>query len=395
MNKETLAIYAAGLIQGITLVAFPASSTIITNSADYAFSNTAYGSLFIPQAILSIIAAAMNPKWLTTFGAKKVFLFGLVASLLAMVLFLISSLWMHHFYLAYASLFLATGFLGLGFGSLVPTLNEALASLYPSNVNFLLLILNALLGVGTALAPVLILLFVKLGFWWGLPLTMALLLILLLFFSWTVTFPAQNTDTVAHVTISKQFWLFASFALLYGVIETLNGNWASIYMKSQMAAPIKIQSYALTAFWSMVTVGRLFFALIEKFFSEKKAFQATPFISALAFIMIATIPFRADFWAISAFGLMGFSCSILLPLIISFGTIQLKTMAPSVPGRIISFYLLGYGIAAFGVGPMEEIAQINLRSIFLSGAMISFLLGVISLFIVQSMKVGGANGNES
>ena len=68
MNKESFAINSAGLIQGITLVAFPAASTILTSFNDYAFSSTAYGGLFIPQALISIVASAMNSSLVKRFG---------------------------------------------------------------------------------------------------------------------------------------------------------------------------------------------------------------------------------------------------------------------------------------------------------------------------------------
>jgi hypothetical protein len=42
------------------------------------------------------------------------------------------------------------------------------------------LALNALLGLGTALAPVFVAIFVGLGFWWGLPVLAAVLLTVLL-----------------------------------------------------------------------------------------------------------------------------------------------------------------------------------------------------------------------
>jgi NAD(P)-dependent dehydrogenase (short-subunit alcohol dehydrogenase family) len=45
-------------------------------------------------------------------------------------------------------------------------------------------------------------------------------------------------------------------------------------------------------------------------------------------------------------------CSALLPLVISFGQAELKTIAASVAGGLIAFYQIGYGIAAFGVGPL-------------------------------------------
>lgn len=394
MNRETLAIYCAGLLQGVTLVAFPAASTIITNSHDYAFSATAYGSLFIPQAILSIVASALNPSMTLKFGSKQIFIIGIIANLIAMLLLFVSILWMHHFKAAYCTLFIATAMLGLGFGLVVPTLNETLALLVPTKINFMLLILNALLGVGTALAPLLILLFVQLGFWWGLPVVMVCLLCLLLLFSLKISFPNGSVkDTFKQTTIPKRFWIFAAFALLYGIIETLNGNWASIYMKSQMDAPIKIQTLALAAFWGMVTFGRVFFALIDKFFKETTAFQLAPFIAMIAFIIITLLPSGSNFWGICTFGLAGLGCSVLLPLIISFGTIQLKTIAASVPGLIIACYLLGYGIAAFGVGPLEESAHLTLRENFLIGAVVAFILGMISFAIVQDK--GEKYGHES
>ena len=40
-----------------------------------------------------------------------------------------------------------------------------------------MLVLNALLGLGTALAPVFVAVFVGLGFWWGLPVLAAVLLV--------------------------------------------------------------------------------------------------------------------------------------------------------------------------------------------------------------------------
>jgi MFS family permease len=64
----------------------------------------------------------------------------------------------------------APGFLGIGFGLTVPALNNSAAAFFPDKVDGANLALNALLGVGTALAPVFVALFVGLGIWWGMPL---------------------------------------------------------------------------------------------------------------------------------------------------------------------------------------------------------------------------------
>jgi hypothetical protein len=50
-KAETNAVCAAGRIQGIALVTFPAGSTIFTSPSEYGLSNTQYGSMFLPQVI--------------------------------------------------------------------------------------------------------------------------------------------------------------------------------------------------------------------------------------------------------------------------------------------------------------------------------------------------------
>ena len=68
---------------------------------------------------------------------------------------------------AYTMLLVATAFLGAGFGLTVPTLNTLTAVFHPAAVDRSVLALNALLGLGTALAPLFVAMFVGLGFWWG------------------------------------------------------------------------------------------------------------------------------------------------------------------------------------------------------------------------------------
>ena len=55
-----------------------------------------------------------------------------------------------------------------------------------------------------------------------------------------------------------------------------------------------------------------------------------------------------------AFALAGFGCSALLPLTISFGQEKLVSMAAVISGLLIACYQVGYGIAAFGVGPLRD-----------------------------------------
>jgi len=90
-QAERTVVYAAGVVQGIALVTFPAASTILTDSSEYDLSSTQYGALFLPQVITAITAALLSASLGRRIGTKRVYLVGLSASFAAMVLLLVSS----------------------------------------------------------------------------------------------------------------------------------------------------------------------------------------------------------------------------------------------------------------------------------------------------------------
>ncbi len=59
--------------------------------------------------------------------------------------------------------------LGAGFGATLTPLNIYVVSFFPSKPSTALTSLHVILGTGTALAPLLLALFVGMGWWWGLP----------------------------------------------------------------------------------------------------------------------------------------------------------------------------------------------------------------------------------
>ena len=164
-QREIRTVYAAGVAQGIVLVTFPAASTIFTDPDQYDLSNTQYGLLFVPQVVTAISASLLGAGLARRFGTKRIYLAGLAASLVSMGLLLVapSSSRLG----AFPLLLVATAFLGVGFGLTVPALNTLTAAFHPDRVESSVLVLNALLGLGTALAPVFVAIFVGLGFWWG------------------------------------------------------------------------------------------------------------------------------------------------------------------------------------------------------------------------------------
>jgi MFS family permease len=383
-RREVITVYAAGVVQGVGLVTFPAAAGVFTSSSHYGLSSTEYGGMFLPQAIMAIVGSLLGAGLQRRLGTKLIYFLGLSANLLSMSLLFASRFVMHEHSLAYGILLVATSCTGIGFGFTVPALNTLVAAFFPKNLDNAILGLNALLGLGTALAPVFVALFVGLGIWWGLPVLVGLVLFALLLMS---AGESLNEGELSYFSrrpereFPMRFWIFAVFVFLYGVCETMNGNWASIYLTRHFGASIVMASLALTMFWSMVTLGRVLFAVLEKWFPERRVFRALPFVVTAAFVLSACAPKTNPFLGILAFALAGLGCSALLPLAISFGQRQLVTIAASVAGGLIAFYQIGYGIAAFGVGPLQTWAGVDLSAIYGGTAVVALAMAALSFVI--------------
>jgi MFS family permease len=391
-RNEVGAVYAAGLVQGVALVTFPAASSILTSPDYYGLTSTAYGGLFLPQAVAAISAALAGAGLTQRYGVKRVFLAGLAADVASMTLLVLSQFTIGAGLLPYAMLLLATTSLGIGFGLVVPAINTLASAFFATAADRAVLYLNALLGLGTALAPVLVAVFLGLGVWWGLPAIVAALLAALIAASLGLPLiagpPAAAADDApaGRPPLPSQFWLFAAFALLYGIVETINGNWATVFMTTDIGATSTTASIALTAFWGMVTVGRVLFAAIERQFPETSTYRLLPFVAATALVVTAGLPSGADAAGILAFGLAGLGCSALLPLTISFGQREMAALGASIAALLIAFYQIGYGLSAFGVGPLVDGAGIDLSTVYRTAAIVAVVLGVLSFVVVRSRR---------
>jgi fucose permease len=401
VRNEIGVVYGAGLVQGVALVTFPAASSILTSPDYYGLTSTAYGALFLPQAVLAIVASLAGASLTRRLGLKRIFVVGLIADFAAMGLLFLSQFAIGTGSLSYAMLLLATSSLGIGFGLTVPSINRYAAAFFPERVERAVLYLNALLGLGTALAPVFVAIFVGLGFWWGLPVLVAILLAGLVGSAVRLPLRIDAADGASaeqagqiggsaagpsRLVLPRRFWTFAAFALLYGIVETMNGNWATLFMTADLGASAALASLALTVFWAMVTVGRILFAAIERRVPEADTFRLLPFVAAAAFLLTAALPAGDATLGVLAFGLAGLGCSALLPLTLGFGQQELTTIAAFAAGGLIAFYQIGYGLAAFGVGPLLDDLGIDLATIYRATAIVAVAMGLLSFVVIRGRR---------
>jgi MFS family permease len=79
--------------------------------------------------------------------------------------------------------------------------------------------------------------------------------------------------------------------------------------------------------------------------------------------------------AIFAFVAAGFGCSALLPLTVSLGEEQFPKSSTS--GPLIATYQVGYGIAAFGVGPLTA-GGVGLGWVFLAAGAVAVVVSILA-----------------
>ena len=73
------------------------------------------------------------------------------------------------------------------------------------------------------------------------------------------------------------------------------------------------------------------------------------------------------------------------------GQKELTAIAASVPGGMIAFYQVGYGIAAFSVGPLQQQAKMSLNTLFGATAIFALAMSVLSFVIAKHEEMSASD----
>jgi fucose permease len=203
-----------------------------------------------------------------------------------------------------------------------------------------------------------------------------------------VSATADDASTpIGWKELPYRFWLYAASVFLYGMIETLNGNWSMLYLSSERGVSPRDASLALTSFWIMVTLGRVLIAASSRWIPARWIYVALPIILFVTFQIAARV--QDSTGGIVAFGLAGLACSAFLPLSISFGGNEFPRLSAVMAGELIAFYQLGYGVAAFGIGPLHDRIGLAFATIFAMGSIVAVPLAVIAGFVIRRAVARG------
>jgi len=394
-RAEVVTVYVVGLFQGLSLVAFPAAATILTSKSGYDLSRTQYGLLFVPQVVMAIAGSLGLPKLARRFPLKLVLLVGLFSDTLAMGL-LAGSVPIKTGAWAYPMLLVATGALGLGFGLTLGSISTYAGAFMPDRRDVALTALNVLLGLGTALSPFLISLFTKIGEWWYVPLLAAAGLVALIVAAaaqpMNLPTSAAAADQAAAAKAERAkipvfFWVFAMALVIYGIGETMFGNWGTTLLVDKGVAATSAQN-ALAVFWAAVTLGRLAIAVLSTRVRSTYIYVALPWAIAVALLVAPLAKSAGAGIAVFAFG--GLACSGFFPMTIGYGESTFPSIVELAAGWLIAAYQVGYGLAAFGAGALQRL--VSLTAVFRIAALAVVVMAFLALAIARQQRPSTATG---
>ncbi len=273
-------------------------------------------------------------------------------------------------------------------------------SSFPERPTVAVLALQSLLGTGTALAPLLVAFFVGFAGWWLLPVIVGCGFLVLVLMSLgqplqiesaSKESSSSSSDVVALLReLPACLWVFAGVALLYGICETLFGNWATIYLHQDKRLSLHDAAFALAAFWAMVTAGRVVVTFASMRISNLWIYRKLPILILVVLVGIPRI--HGAVGGIVVYGCAGLACSAFLPLSISFAQGEVSSIVEIVSGGVMAAYMLGYGIASFGVGPLRELG-ITLSAIYTSSGVLPVAMAILAFFPTRPVRARQAQPN--
>lgn len=382
--RIVIAVYLAGFITGVALVLFPAAGSIFTSAEHHGFSSSQFGSIFTPQIIMAIVSSLVASKVAKRIGMNNVLLVGVFTVLLSTLLLTSSHFVEGSTTVAFAVILAATAFLGLGFGFSLTALNLFAYQLFAGKETSALTALHFFLGIGTATSPLLMSYFTSLDMWWGSSLVTAGILLILLYFIWSLPLELSvnesaddNSADGIDAAIPRRLWWYVVAVFFYGAAEATFGSWGGVFLEKQGGLSVSQAALGLSLFWGSIAVGRIVFALIALKFKTNWLYVGAPFVLALTFFLLPQA--NSEILYLCAMAVGGLVVSFILPKSFSNATADFPKHAAVVSGFLLAALQLGTGFSVNFIGFLNS--TYSLASLFQFSLVYALILGGILVYL--------------
>lgn len=352
-----LTVYLSGFLQGLTLVSFPASSTVLRQM--HGLSDAQYGAIFLPQVLFAVIGAVGGGLLARRVGLRTLLWVALTANALSQAALAASTAFASE--MAYGVILCATACLGLGFGISGAPLNSYPPVFFPRQRNTAVVALHTILGMGLMCGPLYAAWLTSGQQWLAFPLSLlgfsALLTLAVLWVALpeAATAPAQARQSLRpqdRPIASVTFWLFTAIAVLYAFAEGTFANWAMIYLQESKHLPENVAALALSVFWGAVVAGRLLVSVVVLRIAAETIWLTLPPLMIGAFLLL---PYAdTAVLGIACFALAGLACSAFFPLTVALSSRYFERDVAWVSSMMIAALMLGVGLGSFVLGPLQQ-----------------------------------------
>ena len=374
-RPAVLIVYAAALLQGMTLVSFPAVSAVLKQALP--LTDADYGAIFLPQVVFAIVGAVAGGALALKLGLKALLAMALAANATSQVLLAASALASSSG--GFALVFLATASLGLGFGLIGGPINAYPGLLFPRRGQTAIVAAHTLIGLGLATGPLIAGPFVAAGAWSGFPALLAGVCTIAVIAALLIRLPKPETSSPAETraprpAASLGFWLFAAITVIYAFAEGTFSSWAVIFLRDAKGLPDMTASYALSGFWGALVAGRLLVSILIVRVPARLVWIALPVLMIAAFWLVSLADSAAT--GIGAFALAGIACSAFLPLTISLAVDRFPDSVAWVSSMLIAALMTGVGVGSWMVGALQ--ASLPLAALYRLSSLYPILVLVLA-----------------
>ena len=381
-RAQVALVYAGGLLQGMALVSFPASSAVLTRTQG--LTEAQYGSIFLPQVAFAVIGSIASGCLARKQDLKALLMLALVSNALSQSLLAASGA--AGTGLAYVLVMTATAAAGLAVGLNSAPINSLPPTFFPHRRDAAVVAMHAVTGIGLAVGPLAMAPFVSADRWIDFPLLLSGLNVLAAIAILAVRFPgsveagSRRTRPPKSLPLSApHFWLFAAIVFLYALAEGTFSNWAVIYLHEALDVAENTSGLAITMFWGALVAGRLAaFGLVARV-STRILWLALLALMIAAFLMLPLAEGASS--AIGLFGFAGLACSAFFPLTLALVSRAFPHHVEWVSSMMIASLMIGMGLGSFAFGPLLKLLPFD--AIYRASAVYPALAVPLALIVAR------------
>lgn len=389
-----VAAYGAALVQGLTVVSFPASGAELRGT--YGLDDAGYGALFLPQMALTIAGSLVGATLARRAGLRAL----LVASslLAAAAEVALARVGTVEPSARLPLLLCGTGCMGAGFGLAAAPLNGLPALLFPARKDIALVALHTSMGAGFALGPLAVAALAHGGHWVLFPSGLVLASVVVAAVAPFAPIPSVRSEapsaTAAHTRARSRLvvGLFLAIAVLYAFAEGTFANWGIVFLTEERHVPAESAPVALSAFWGALAIGRLLTSIAVARVAADRIWMGLLGAITIAFLVIPLAAGPTS--GVVVFVLAGLACSAFFPLTVGLVS-ELAAGDPAgsaaLSSATIAALMVGVGMASFALGALHE--HLSLETLYRLSAgypIAAAVLGLVALRARAPRNAGAA-----